>query len=285
LLCSSISRVGYGRAGATRPRLVASQSAFVLANVAWLLVCAFILLRLRRERAERKRRTYTNGGAIRTVSIDEFDPAFRTGPFGPGLATEVSFVGRGSLIVVGGTSDFEAWILATLSRRARLMFEFGTCTGKTTYLWARNSPEGAEVITVTLGPDDAATLYREESGDDQRDSQYAVQESTFTEFLYSGTSVESKVRQLFADSKVIDVTPWAGRCDLVFVDGSHAYSYVAADSDKALQLVKPGGVVLWHDYAGPHQSPGVLRALDELARRIPLVHIAQTSLVAYRRAP
>lgn len=264
---------------------MSSSVVFVLVNLGWLAVCAFLLVRVMRERAERKRRSYSNDGAIRTVSIDEFDPTFRPGAFGPGLATEVSFIGRGSLVVAGGTSDFEAWILATLSKRATLLFEFGTCTGKTTYLWARNSPADAEVVTVTLGPDVAASAYQAAADDDARDSQAALDESTFAEFLYSGTTVAPKVRQLFADSKALDVTPWAGRCDLVFVDGSHAYSYVVADSEKALKLVKPGGIVLWHDYTGPHQSPGVRRALDELARRIPLVHIAQTSLVAYRRAP
>ncbi len=259
--------------------------AFVLVNAAWLVLCAFIAVRLLRERAERKRRSYSARSAIPTVSIDAFDPAFRSGPFGPTLDTEVSFVGRGSLVVAGGTSDFEAWILATLSKQAMLLFEFGTCTGKTTYLWARNSPVEARVVTVTLGPDDAAALYQAESGDDERDSRYALDESAFTKFLYTGTAVAGKVTQLFADSKALDVTPWVGQCDLVFVDGSHAYSYVVADSEKALQLVRSGGIVLWHDYAGPHQSAGVHRALDELARRIPLVHIAQTSLVAYRRAP
>ena len=75
----------------------------------------------------------------------------------------------------------------------------------------------------------------------------------------------------------------AGQCDLVFVDGSHAYSYVVSDSEKALQLVAPGGLVLWHDYAGPRHAKGVFRALNELARRIPLVRIEGTTLVAYRK--
>jgi predicted O-methyltransferase YrrM len=258
---------------------------FVFVNTAWLLLCAFLAARLLRERAERKRHSYSARSTIPTVSIDAFDRAFRPGPFGPTLETEVAFVGRGSLVVAGGTSDFEAWILATLSKRAALLFEFGTCTGKTTYLWARNSPADARVVTITLGPDDAAALYHPESGDDERDSRYALVESNFSEFLYTGTAVAGKVTQLFGDSKALDVTPWEGQCDLVFVDGSHAYSYVVADSAKALELVRPGGTVLWHDYAGPHQSSGVRRALDELARGLPLVHIAHTSFVAYRRAP
>ena len=271
--------------GADDRRSVNSALTFVLVNVAWLALCVFLAVRLLRERSERKRRSYVARSAIPTVSIDAFDAAFRPGPFGPTLETEVAFVGRGSLVVAGGTSDFEAWILATLSKRARLLFEFGTCTGKTTYLWARNSPVDARIVTVTLGPQDAAALYHAEAGDDERDSRYALDESAFSEFLYTGTPVAAKVTQLFADSKALDVTPWSGQCDLVFVDGSHAYSYVVADSEKALQLVRPGGVVLWHDYAGPHQAAGVRRGLDELGRRIPLVHIAQTSLVAYRHAP
>ncbi len=73
-----------------------------------------------------------------------------------------------------------------------------------------------------------------------------------------------------------------GACDLVFVDGSHALSYVLSDSRKALRLVRPGGLVLWHDYRGP-MLPGVYEGLNQLARELLLVHIAGTSLVAYRR--
>jgi predicted O-methyltransferase YrrM len=115
------------------------------------------------------------------------------------------------------------------------------------------------------------------------DVQFALRESSHTEFLYSGSPVAPKVEQLFADSKALDVSPWAGSCDLVFVDGSHAYSYVVSDSAKALELVAPGGLVLWHDYAGPRHASGVYRALNELAQRLPLVRIEGTTLVAYRR--
>jgi hypothetical protein len=67
---------------------------------------------------------------------------------------------------------------------------------------------------------------------------------------------------------------------VVFVDGSHAYSYVVSDTAKALRMVRPGGLVLWHDYSP--ECPGVFRALNELTARLPLVHIAGTTLVACR---
>lgn len=234
------------------------------------------------ERAMRKQRGLFRRWPIPSVSLREIDPVFAENALGPTLDTEVRLVGgAGVLEVPGATSDTEAWILAVLSKQANLMFEFGTCTGRTSYLWAVNSPPGARVVTLTLGPDDLAA-YTRETGDASTATQIALNESRFDEFYYTGTPVASKVEQLFGDSKAFDETPWAGRCDLVFVDGSHAQSYVLSDSLKALRLVRPGGLVLWHDYRG-YKLKGVFRTLNQLARDLPLVHIRGTSLVAYRR--
>jgi predicted O-methyltransferase YrrM len=253
----------------------------VLALFSFVVALALALAQLR-HRAARKQRNLFGEWPIRRALPETVDPILRPGPFGPTCDTEVAFIGRGPYVVDGGTSDAEAWILAVLAKRARTMFEFGTCTGKTAYLWARNSPADARVITVTLAPDHLSD-YRQEATDDPTDVQFALKESSHTEFLYSGTPVAPKVEQLFADSKALDVSRWAGRCDLVFVDGSHAYSYVVSDSAKALELVAPGGLVLWHDYAGPRHAAGVYRALNELAQRLPLVRLEGTTLVAYRR--
>jgi predicted O-methyltransferase YrrM len=249
--------------------------------VGLITVCVLAVL-LMRERANRKERNLVGAWPIQPVLPEAIDPAFRPGAFGPGRETEVRFVGRGPYAVDGGTTDAEAWILAALAKQARRMFEFGTCTGKTAYLWARNSPEDARVTTITLAPEHRSG-YQKAASDNDRDIEFALAESAYTAFLYTGTSVEHKIEQLFGDSKTLDITPWEGTCDLVFVDGSHAYSYVVSDSQRALGLVRPGGLVLWHDYAGPRHSPGVYRALNELAVRLPLVRIKGTALVVFRR--
>ena len=248
----------------------------------WFAVSIVLAVPVLRQRNVRKQRNLFGEWPVRRVRPEVVDPVFEPGPFGPTRDTEVAFIGRGPYLVDGGTSDAEAWVLAVLARRAKLMFEFGTCTGKTAYLWARNSPPDARVVTLTLAPGDVAS-YQRESSDDANDVKFAIRESSHTDFLYSGSPVASRVEQLFGDSKTFDVSPWEGRCELVFVDGSHAYSYVVSDSEKALRLVAPGGLVLWHDYAGPRHAPGVYRALNELAARLPLVRIEGTTLVAYRR--
>jgi hypothetical protein len=252
------------------------------AEVLVLVAFAFTATQLLRERQMRKRTSFTGKWPVKPVLPEAIDPVFLPGPLGPGHDTEITFLGRGPYVVDGGTSDAEAWILAVLAKHASRMFEFGTCTGKTAYLWARNAPEGAHILTITLAPD-AVGAYHAGTGDDAKDAHYALRESSHSSFVYTGTEVAHKVEQLYGDSKELDTSPWAGTCDVVFVDGSHAYSYVRSDSAKALELVKPGGLVLWHDYAGPQHSPGVFRALNELAERLPLVRIQGTALAAYRR--
>ena len=248
--------------------------------LAAVLVLAWHLARLRRQR---KQRGLLGPWPIRKIPIEELDPVFHLDELGPTPDAEVRFIGRGSIAVLGGTSDAEAWILAVLARQARLAFEFGTCTGKTAYLLARNMPPDGRVVTLTLSPDTLAA-YRRDPRDSELDIANAIQESRFTRFRYTGTDVEPRITQLFGDSKAFDESGFVNACDLIFVDGSHAYSYVQSDSRKALRMVRPGGLVLWHDYDGARRhANGVFATLNELSREVPLVHVAGTTLVAYRR--
>ncbi len=249
-----------------------------------VLVLAAGLLLVTREwlvlRARQRQRGLFRRWPIPRVPVERLDPRFQPDELGPTRAAEVTYVGRGTIRVPGGTSDTEAWILAVLARDARRLFEFGTCTGKTAYLWAKNQPDGGTVTTLTLAPGQVGS-YQSVPGDDPTAQAYAREESRFTRFLYTGTEAEARVVQLYGDSKSFDPTPFAAACDVVFVDGSHAYSYVVSDSAKALAMVRPGGLVLWHDYSP--ECPGVFRALNELATRIPLLHIQGTTLVAFRK--
>lgn len=250
--------------------------------VALIAFAGFVIERFKREKLRASVKMTGTFLPLPTITLDVIDPVFTPNRFGPTLATEVSFIGHGPLVVPGGTSDGEAWILAVLARQARCLFEFGTCTGRTSYLWIRNAPADARVVTLTLAPTQR-DAYVAEKGDDRRDMRFALDESTFTEFVYSGTPEAARIDQLFGDSKAFDETPYVGWADLVFVDGAHAESYVLSDSAKALRIVKPGGLILWHDYAGPQHAPGVYHALNALAKTIPIRHLKGTTFAAYRR--
>jgi hypothetical protein len=245
-----------------------------------LVTAAGLALALRRlavHRARRRQRNVFASWPIPSVAPGDIAPCLSAGPLGPSAASEI--VAIANYRVPGGTSDLETWVLCNLAKTARLVFEFGTATGKTTYLLARNAPADAEIVTLTL---DAKDTYRAEAKD-APDAKRAALDESLDAFVYRGTSVAHKIRQLFGDSKAFDETPYVGRCDLVFVDGSHARSYVESDGRKALAMLRPGGYVLWHDYAGSRHSTGVYEALNALAQELPLRHIKGTMLVAYQK--
>ena len=251
----------------------------VTANILSLVLTVLLLAalwQLRHYRAKFEQTGLLRAWPIQKVSASEVDTSLAPGELGPPLSAETVFLPE--LNVLGGISDFETWVLSAVAKQSQCIFEFGTCTGKTAYLLARNAPPDAEVITLTLPPEQRAA-YVNVAADSRGDRMAALKESAFTSFFYEGTDVEPRIRQLFADSKRFDETPYVGRCDLIFIDGSHAASYVESDSRKALRMVKPGGLIFWHDYRGPTRSPGVFRTLNELAKELPLRHIAKTSLV------
>lgn len=218
---------------------------------------------------------------IPMIDLEDFDPVFTSTDLGPTPECEVLFIG-GAGRVPSGTTDRETWVLAALAKSKQMLFEFGTATGKTAYIWARNAPPDARIATITLGPEQHA-LYVAAAEDNLNAMRVAIDESTFTRFIYSGTGAEKKITQLFGDSKAFDESPFHRACDLIFIDGSHAYSYVKSDSEKALRMIRPGGIILWHDYRGKRGVTSDVHAyLNELRLRLPLVHLRGTTLVAFR---
>jgi predicted O-methyltransferase YrrM len=232
-----------------------------------------------RYRSRQKEILGTFDSVIPLVRLDEFHEVFAQTGLGFNPETEVTFIGCG---VTGGTSCFESWVLSVLAKQATSLFEFGTCTGKTTYLWAKNSPAEARITTLTLAKNQHAD-YLPTREDDVWATLTALAESTFDRFIYSGTLVEHKITQLFGDSKLFDETPYLKQCDLIFIDGSHAYSYVKNDTEKALRMLREGGLLLWHDYRNRNvETRGVRRYLDELSQTLPLIRLYETCFVAYR---
>src|SRR6266545_5269841 len=124
-----------------------------ISNVTLLLLLLEAVRRILRYRTWLRNVEGKFDSPIPLVTMAEFHELFTQNELGATLQTEVSLIGGG---VLGGTSAAESWVLSVLAKPAKRMFEFGTCTGKTTYLWAKNSTSDAEVITLTLSKDQQA---------------------------------------------------------------------------------------------------------------------------------
>jgi predicted O-methyltransferase YrrM len=187
----------------------------------------------------------------------------------------------------GNVSPFEIDVIAALVRghAPKVLFEIGTFDGRTSLNMAANAPPGATVYTLDLPAEglDSTALALE------------LNEDIFVRKSRSGArfadaAAGGGIIQLFGDSATFDFSPYFGKVDFMFVDGSHAYEYVKSDTIAALKMVREGGIIIWHDYVryGFTPFPGVPRALNEFyltdRRFYELTQIQDTSIV-YLKVP
>ena len=174
---------------------------------------------------------------------------------------------------LGNMPAYELLLISTLCahRQPRLLLEFGTFDGLTALHLAMNSPADARIVTIDLHPDDPI---RQQTTDDTFYSRGMIVGSHF-----HGTAEAGKIEQIYSDTTAFDHGPYRKQVDFIFVDAGHAYELVRSDSQKALEMIRPGGVILWHDYHYTHD--GVYSCLNELAASIPLRNVPDASLVYY----
>lgn len=176
---------------------------------------------------------------------------------------------------VGSLPLEELVILTILVRhfQPKRIVEIGTSEGRTTINLALNAPPDAEIITLDLPPE-LTGEHRKHSGPNYK--QMNIDEPGV---LFRNHPVASKIKMVLADSTKFDWTPYERSVDFVFIDGAHDYESVRKDTENALRIIRPGGIIVWHDYG---VWKGVTRCLDELRKQFPVVLLKDTTL-AYLR--
>lgn len=144
---------------------------------------------------------------------------------------------------------------------ARRIFEFGTFLGRTTYHFASSGPD-VEVFTLDLPQDCNPWSF-----------------AAFVGAIYREMPPLGRIHEIREDAATFDPAPLSGTMDLVWVDGDHSYDAVRNDTEKALRLVRPGGMVLWHDF-GP-ESPGLVDFFAEFTANRPLFRLRNTSVLLH----
>jgi predicted O-methyltransferase YrrM len=152
--------------------------------------------------------------------------------------------------------------------------EFGTFRGRMAYNLALNTND--RITTIDLGETEGRTIDCNANVEGHAYDVYKTGEL----FLDAPPTIRERIVQILGDSTKVDLSHLYGTIGLVIVDGGHSYEVCKSDSEKALHLVRKGGVVVWDDYNS--YWPGVKKTLDELAKLVHLIYLPREGLVVYR---
>ena len=227
---------------------------------------------------------------IKTISIEFIHPIFKHKIINSETKFPMdSHVSKMILVhdkdynVKGLITDYETWILSLMSKISLNIFEFGTCSGKTTYIMALNSPPQAKIKTITLNEDQASKLVINK-GESKVAFKNIENESSYNQFIFSNTDCENKIEISYENSMDLNIENLKNKYDLIFIDGGHTYSVIKNDSEKALQMVRKNGYIFWHDYIpGKTSTKDVCKYLNYLSKNINIFHIKDTNMCFYKK--
>jgi hypothetical protein len=148
----------------------------------------------------------------------------------------------------------------------KVVFEFGTFTGATTALIAESCPPTSIIHTLDLP---ASELIGTEVVDADIGSRFK------DDLRYS-----TRIIQHRSNSRQFDYSTLIRTIDFVYIDGSHKFSDVLADSRIAVKMLSGNGVIVWDDYQ--LSAMPVAAALNVLSKEFHLERIFGTRLVVHR---
>jgi len=192
--------------------------------------------------------------------------------FTGGLAERIETVAIRPQIVRGPFSNYlnanECSILIDLVRSVspRVMIEFGCNMGLTAKRVLENVHTLETYVGVDVFRDHVPTLACQLSEVPMEPGELAAGDDRF--FVLVRPTLKLRAS---------DLEP----CDALFIDGDHSDEAVSYESELARDLVRPGGIIVWHDHNNPAvEVTQVLRRLHK--RGWPIVAV-ENSWLAFMR--
>jgi predicted O-methyltransferase YrrM len=178
----------------------------------------------------------------------------------------------------GAVAELAVLALICKASRPERIFEIGTFRGRTALNFALNTPERCRIHTLDLPPHEKR-LARQKAGSADED----IISRSDPGVDYRGKDVAHKIEQLYGDSSDFDFSPYFDSMDIVFVDGAHHYDAALSDTTNALRMVRPGGVIIWHDFANYGDYNDVTRAILNRLPASDIIQFGDTQLAMYQR--
>lgn len=136
----------------------------------------------------------------------------------------------------------EAEVLVALMRsvNARRVLEIGCNEGRTAKLMLANVPSIERYVGIDVPPGYQFACAVQKNEVPKNPGHYAQEHKAFELVLRARGSLDLMPQDLVPGD--------APKFDAVFIDGDHSRAAVVRDSVLADYVVRPGGMIIWHDY-------------------------------------
>jgi predicted O-methyltransferase YrrM len=188
----------------------------------------------------------------------------------PGPATDLG--------EVGSQTAYHALGAVARAVQPSAILEFGTYLGVSALAMVLNVPSSCRIYTLDL-PDAAEPTSVPHLN--TLDQQHIRQSRRRVGEAFLETKYASQITQLREDSMTFRPEKHFQSVDLAYVDGGHSSPVIAKDTENALRVLSPAGVIVWDDYF--HLYPDVVQFLDNFSRNHALYAIAGTNYVIHSR--
>lgn len=177
-----------------------------------------------------------------------------------------------SRALIGFTNALDTHVILALlssTRPCKRILEIGTAAGHMTANFTEWTDADATAFTLGITADLHASAAPGQRYEDPPREALGRMSNHFGK--------AHKVFFITADSMTYDFGRLAP-LDFVFVDGAHDLPHVVSDSRKAYDVLRPGGMLVWHDFTSPAEWVEVRPALELLHFREPIDHVQGTAV-------
>ena len=170
------------------------------------------------------------------------------------LVSETFAFCEGFLSPVQMEEEIERLAMDVRELRPRRVLEIGTAKGGTLYLWTCLATPDATIVSVDLPAGKYGGGYSPQRAAIYKRFALPQQKVHLLRADSHAPETRDRVVELFAGESV----------DFLFLDGDHSYEGVKQDWQYFAPLVRPGGLIAFHDIAMNYEETHVKQLWDEI---------------------
>ena len=170
--------------------------------------------------------------------------------------------------------EIEQLYETVLELNPRRVLEIGTARGGTLYLWTQAAAEDATIVSVDLPAGQFGGGYATQRIPFYESFSHPGQELILIRADSHSSGTRDRVSEVFSRQQI----------DFLFIDADHTYAGVKADFALYSPLVRPGGLIAFHDILPNPDDLDIQVApfWDQLKERYPVKELVWTNRKGWR---